>query len=235
VLFEKVKKFKEYKAEKAVPDNFKEAANLKERLAAASDTVRSFNDREQIFGLTKSEYEDIDLIIKEFEPFYKLWECAQEFAIDKSDWNNKPFVELKYEDINKKTENYNKEAIKLQKTFQENKEEDAFNVTKLFQEDNQAFRENIWLIELLTTEAMIKKPGTWKEIFLKCNVQASVETDDITLFKVINDYHLLECQDTIREISDKVGQQWKIEKKLNEIKELLKLQKLDVFYINFLN
>jgi dynein heavy chain len=36
--------------------------------------------------------------------------------------------------------------------------------------DVDKFREKLWLIELLTTEAMIKKLSHWKDIFKECNI-----------------------------------------------------------------
>lgn len=45
--------------------------------------------------------------------------------------------------------------------------------------DVERFREKMWLIELLTTEAMAKKPATWKEIFRECNV-AEIEHEEMT-------------------------------------------------------
>jgi hypothetical protein len=37
-------------------------------------------------------------------------------------------------------------------------------------EDIEKFRETLWLIELLTTEALIKKQHYWKEISDACGV-----------------------------------------------------------------
>jgi peptidyl-tRNA hydrolase len=43
----------------------------------------------------------------------------------------------------------------------------------------ERFREKMWLIELLTTEAMTKKPATWKEIFRECGV-TEIESEEMT-------------------------------------------------------
>jgi hypothetical protein len=38
-------------------------------------------------------------------------------------------------------------------------------------EDAGEFKKKLWLIELLTTEAMVKKAGKyWKEVFEKCEI-----------------------------------------------------------------
>ena len=37
------------------------------------------------------------------------------------------------------------------------------------------------MIELLTTEAMIKKPAHWKDIFKECNIQEIEPNDEMNL------------------------------------------------------
>jgi hypothetical protein len=43
------------------------------------------------------------------------------------------------------------------------------------------FKQNLWLIELLTTEVMIKKPMYWKEVFAKCEINPIEPNDDMSL------------------------------------------------------
>ena len=54
-------------------------------------------------------------------------------------------------------------------------------VAKEMKQDVEKFREKLWMIELLTTEAMIKKPAHWKDIFKECNIQEIEPNDEMNL------------------------------------------------------
>ena len=92
--------------------------------------------------------------------------------------------------------------------------------------DVEKFREYLWIIELLTTEAMIKKPQHWKDIFKECHLKEIEPNDDMSL-QVLIDGKLLEHRDIIEEISRRADKQWSIEKKINEIIEKLREQKIE--------
>lgn len=60
-------------------------------------------------------------------------------------------------------------------------------------EDIESFREKLWLIELLATEALIKRPIYFKEISEECKLKVKLEpNDELTLNYVIElglDHH----------------------------------------------
>jgi len=59
-----------------------------------------------------------------------------------------------------------------------------------------SFKKNLWLIELLTSEVMIKKPHYWKEIFSKCEINPIEPNDDMSL-KVLSDLGLFNFREQI--------------------------------------
>jgi hypothetical protein len=58
---------------------------------------------------------------------------------------------------------------------------DALKIAQCLKEDVESFKENLWLIELLTTEVMVKKPVYWKEVFQKCDINPVEPNDDMSL------------------------------------------------------
>jgi dynein heavy chain len=50
----------------------------------------------------------------------------------------------------------------------------------------EKFRERLWLIELLTTEAMTKKTSHWKDVFKDCNI-AEIEPNDEMSLQILID------------------------------------------------
>jgi dynein heavy chain len=63
-----------------------------------------------------------------------------------------------------------KETMELGKEFDSLNNDLASNIISEMKEDIEKFREKLWLIELLTTDALIKKPHYWKEISEACKL-----------------------------------------------------------------
>lgn len=61
-----------------------------------------------------------------------------------------------------------RESAKLIKIFGDANDETACEVAKEMKADVEKFREKLWMIELLTTEAMTKKTSHWKDVFREC-------------------------------------------------------------------
>lgn len=222
--FEIVKKFNNYKNLK---DSSTEITAFKDNLEAAAKKVESFNNSERLFKQPITEYEELEMLKKDFEPFNKLWDMALEFDYDKQNCLLGPFLKLNYASIEKKVENYFRETLKLQKVFGESEEEDAGIIAKALRTDIEKFKENLWLVELLTSEAMIKKPAYWKEVFKETGL-APIETNDEMSFQKLIDSGFLKFKEEIEEVTKRIEKQWNIEKKLNEIVEKLKEIKLEI-------
>ena len=93
----------------------------------------------------------------------------------------------------------------------------------------------MWLIELLTIEVMIKKPGYWKEISNECGLPQEIEPNDELSLTTLIEMQLMDHREKIEEISKKADKQYQIEKMLNEMSERLKEQlKIEVFFKNTL-
>lgn len=222
--FELVKKFNNYKNLK---DTSTEITSFKDNLENACKKVEGFNRSERLFKQPITEYEELELLKKDFEPFNRLWDMALEFDYDKQNWLLGSFLKLTYVTIEKKVDNYFRETLKLQKVFGENEEEEAGNIARALRTDIEKFKEDLWLVELLTTEAMIKKPAYWKDVFKEIQMQSFEVSDDLSFTK-LKESGFLKFKEQIEEVTRRVEKQWNIEKKLNEIVEKLKEIKMDV-------
>ncbi len=126
-------------------------------------------------------------------------------------------------------------AKQLNKKFGEKDppEEKALNIAIALQADILEFRENLWIIELLNTEAMKnlkKSKGHWEEIFERADVAQlnsdkrgkQVEMNEDVTLKGILDMGLKAHREIIEEVSRKADKQWVLEKKLKEMEEKVK-------------
>lgn len=108
------------------------------------------------------------------------------FDYEKSNTTNGPLLKNNFSQLEKQVNReFLKETIELTKEFDNLNNDDASKVLTELKEDIEKFREKLWLIELLTTEALIKKPHYWKEISETCKVDRIEPNDELTLKVVL--------------------------------------------------
>lgn len=187
--FREIKRFNLYES---VKEYAMETQNLKEQIEKSLEQVKSFNEREVLFKQSVSEYNDLNELGTDFEPYNKLWELAIDFDLDKQDWLTSPFLKLNFTLLDKKVSHFSRNIILLLKKFEAANLDQAFHVTMRFKEDLDDFNKNIWIIKFLTVEVMLKKMTLWKELFQKCELNPLEPNDDLT-FKVCFINHAEEC------------------------------------------
>ena len=212
-----ISKFNVYKN---VARNTQEVHVLKEKLGNAQEQVRSFNERENLFKLPISEYESLTDLIQRFDPYNKMWDLCFEFDSNVNEWYSEPFNKLSYSVIDKRMDSVTRETQRLMKFFADCSEE-ATQVLKDLKVEIDKFRAQMPLIELLTTEAIHKKPQTWQEIYEKCGLNEKEVTENFNLNYFV-EINLLQHREVLEEISKKAEKQWAIEKKLTEMNDKVK-------------
>jgi hypothetical protein len=93
--------------------------------------------------------------------------------------------------------------------------------------DMEKLRENLWMIEFLTVEAMIKRPTHFLELFKQCGLPR-IEPNDEMSFQLLLDYQLERHRATIEEVSRTAEKEWNLEKKLNEVYDKFKELQLEI-------
>lgn len=79
-------KIKEFKSLEDVRKFFMESFNLKRELEKGFNTVRQFHEREDLFGLPRTPYPDLDDIQTNFKPFFDLISTANEAIQNINEW-----------------------------------------------------------------------------------------------------------------------------------------------------
>jgi hypothetical protein len=69
-----------------VNDFAKVSNDLATKLDASKDKRNNFNERETMFNIPKSTYENLDKLIEDFKPYRILWEKAFLFDNSKDTW-----------------------------------------------------------------------------------------------------------------------------------------------------
>ena len=128
-----------------------------------------------------SEWDGLTDLIKDFEFYFKLWDLSNEFEYEKKDWETGSFMKLSYQQIEKKIDSYWRDTNKLLKFFKDVQENaNALQVATMLKEQLHVFKGEMWLIELLTTEALQKKPAYFKEVFKECDLPVMEPSDELT-------------------------------------------------------
>ena len=91
----------------------------------------SFNEREGLFEMELTEYEDLDQIKREFEPISRLWSIASLFHTSHTVWMTGPFIELDPVKMESDVTSWWKAMYKLEKLLSEKAPEPAKVATEM--------------------------------------------------------------------------------------------------------
>ena len=220
--FREVTTFNDYKT---LSNSSREVSSLRDSLLKAQEKVKLFNHKEEIFKQPPTQYEQLADLMKQFEPYNKMWDLAFEFDNELQEWCTGQFIKLTYGSIEKRVEQVNRETFNLKRTFQETSE-DAMKVITVMEEKIREFREQMPLIELLTTEAMLRKPQHWVDVFEACEMPKT-ELTELSLQKLV-EAGFLSHREELEAISKRAENQWNIDKKLGGITDKIKQLQLEL-------
>ncbi len=87
---------------------------------------------------------------------------------------------MQYSVIEKKMDTYYSEILRIQRSFQDNQEYNStLKACFTMKKEMDQLRDNLWMIEFLTIEAMIKRPNHFKDLFLECKLPIIEPNDEM--------------------------------------------------------
>ena len=208
--------------------NCGEVKNLDEKLQQAMDKMISFNNRETLFELPLSDKSELQKMIDEFEPYNTLWKNADDFQKNYLLWmNDKKIMELK--DLNpdpvKMVDKWMRECFFLSKKLMD-KSPEAINVITHLKDQLSDFQENIPLIKAISNEAWTE--DHWNRLAVVGGLDPNLldpktETLGTLITKGMKDFI-----EQIEDISYKAQREYKLKKKLDEMKKEYENLQLEV-------
>ncbi|GLI63290.1 hypothetical protein VaNZ11_006196 [Volvox africanus] len=100
---------------KQVDDRMATVLDIDSRLKSYQDLAELYGNREEIFGLPRSEYPVLDEIRKVFTPSADLWRIASEFMRSLPEWLDGPFTEIDAETVAADVDRWWRATAKLAK------------------------------------------------------------------------------------------------------------------------
>ena len=94
-----------------------QALELQDTFDNAMATIKGFNRREEIFGISATDHDTLTNIIRDFAPFFQLWTMVSEFDTARGQWLTGPFNHLNASEISSTMERWWRDCIALLKKF----------------------------------------------------------------------------------------------------------------------
>ena len=98
--------------------NAETVRRIKQALQNAEERTKLFNSREVLFNVPETEYFELNVLSKLFEPFYDLWDSAEKWLSHRETWTNGPLVDLHAEAVEGTVTVLLKNLAKSAKTFE---------------------------------------------------------------------------------------------------------------------
>jgi dynein heavy chain, axonemal len=197
--------------------NYNEVKKLEAELKQAMDKMISFNNRETLFELVLSDKSDLQKMIDEFEPYNKLWTNVSGFEYE-YDYcmNDKPMMELNANLVASSVEKWIRDCYALNKKLVD-KSPEAINVINHLKDRLADFQENIPLIKAICNEAW--NDDHWSRMAEMAGLEkGSLDSKKERLSSLVNK-GMKDYIQKIEEISYKAQREFKLKKKLEEMKK----------------
>jgi hypothetical protein len=139
----------------------KDVSGFHEALMDGRRRIEDFNQRESLFGIELTERDELEEIIEEYEPYFKMWSTAIEFTYNQESWLSMQLTQLPSDDVFAMMDQWYKAAYKMVKTFSEDPIQKG--VIEAMLKGIKKFKENVPIIESLCHPAI--QPRHWFELF----------------------------------------------------------------------
>ncbi|XP_018365084.1 PREDICTED: dynein heavy chain 1, axonemal-like [Trachymyrmex cornetzi] len=180
------------------------------------------NERQKLFGMDVVPYEQLNTLIKEFEPYQTLWIAASNWLKWQEIWMENPLVSFDANQIENMTADTHKAISRCVKVFQENPKMIAIAVT--VKNQIEAFKPYISVIQALRCPGM--KNRHFEELNKKIGIQMAL-TPTLS-FKNLLILNVMKHKETVKTVADTALKEFLIESTLDKMMTDWKTITMDV-------
>lgn len=200
-------------------DNFEEvAAAAKEvwvKLNWATENAKMYNNREALTGNDETNYDNINLSVKEFEPLYSLWTTTETWRKSHHSWLNDEFDKLDAVFLSECVENSEKTMNKVIRQLKGKEVPGIEKIASTVKEEVDAFKIYVDMALALRTDGL--KERHWEQISKAVGFE--VKPYEGFTFQNILDMNLYKFNDEICEIGERAGKEYNIETSMARMKK----------------
>ncbi|CAK0906755.1 unnamed protein product [Prorocentrum cordatum] len=176
---------------------------LQEDFEKARTQVQSFAEREALFGAERGDYSELEELIEEFSPFYKLWHAAIEWTHSEEEWLSSPLVRLNASEIETTVDESFKDSYKMFKSFEG--QQNPQKVAEDFRKKIQAFKKNMPVVQGLCQEAI--QVQHFMQLFEEMDLVEEIDVEEGLSLTTLLDNHILDHIEKVERISTEAQKQ----------------------------
>ena len=192
------------------------AATVKElevRLTDAQTQVRLFNSREGLFESDVTDYEHLNRIQKNFEPYLNLWQTTKEWLELSDRWMQGRFVDLNAEEVENSCDRFAIAINKAAKFFSKGTLHHQMTIANKIKTQIAEFVPEVPMIVTLRNPGM--RDRHWKRIAEDLGVDIH-PIDDFTTEQIIA-LNLKDSLELIQKIGESAAKEYQIEQALDKM------------------
>lgn len=175
--------------------------DVEAKIVEAQSAVKVFNSRESLFEDDVTEYEEMNNIVRNFEPYLNLWSTAKDWIELSEKWMTGRFIDLNAEEVEKLVDQYDRSITKAHKFFNKADMETQATIAAKIKTQVQDFVPEVPMIVVL------RNPGMRERHWEKIAEQLQVDILPIENFSTegIIAMNLKESLELIQKIGETIG------------------------------
>jgi dynein heavy chain len=206
------REFKEFKNGLQYEPQIRE---LRKNLDEGVARTQSYVSREKLLGLEVTDYFELDGMIDDYSPYYKLWNMVITFQHSEQDWTEQPISALDSATMENALDGWYKEVYKMIKTFDNDNMRSIQKIAKNLKYGIEDFKTRFPFLRCFANVSVL--PRHWDELFSRMKVDKVADYEKITL-KMMLAKNILEFQSDFEELSTAAAKEHTLKKGLASMK-----------------
>lgn len=212
--FEWIRRLKDYQTWRGAEEkNFE----LNNQIKIALQKKINFNNREALFNIELTPYENLLDLEEKNEPYKDMRDVAFEYESGKSRWKGGNLVKVKYSKVASSIDQWSKKINSLRRRFEADEDaEEALEICRSIKEDIDEFKKLTPMIRELTREAVVKNPVYWTEIFETLG-EVKIPQAQATLTALLRQTDIVKNFGKIEEICVRADKEYSLRIRFNDV------------------
>jgi dynein heavy chain len=196
-----------------VVNNAIKVKEVETRIQVATTKVKLFNSRETLFEQDITDYEELNRIQRNFEPYLNLWQTAKEWIELSQQWKRGRFTDLNADEVEKNVDKYNIAITKAAKFFTKADMKIQSTIANKIKTQVSEFLPEVPMIVTLRNPGM--RDRHWQKISEQLHVEI-MPVENFTTEQIIA-MNLKDSLELIQKISESAAKEYQIEQALDKM------------------
>ena len=189
--------------------------NTHEKMKKAHEKSKKFTNREKLMGLNETDYSNLQILTKEYEPFYNLWTTTDDWFQFHKQWLNDPWENLDAPDMEEKVTSFIKTSNKVMRYFREKEQTAILKIAETVKNDLDQYKPLVPIAVALRKDGM--KDRHWEQLSQAVGFEVK-PTEDFN-FQNLVDLNLVDHIPACEDIGDRASREYTIEVELAKMKQ----------------